>query len=116
MTRQLARAAHAEVEADAVSRPARIVEEEYLMRQEHPNSWNYGPRLVLPLGRHANAAMRHQRSGEGRPSGLMRGAKALARLAVEVLMETKRIPPQGVFLETGFGAMRRAPAVRVEQK
>ena len=46
----------------------------------------------------------------------MRGAETLAGLAVEVLIEKKRISPRRIVLEARVCSMRRAPAVRVEQK
>ena len=55
-------------------------------------------RLALPLGRGASA-VRHERSSEGGPSSLMRGAKTLSSLAVEVFIEEERIPPDRVLLE-----------------
>ena len=60
--------------------------------------------------------MRHERAGKGRPPGLVRGAKTLPGLAVEVLIEEQRIPPRRVVLEAGVRAVRGAAAVRVEQK
>ena len=64
----------------------------------------------------SNAAVRHERSRERRPSGLMRGAETLSGLAVEVFIEEERFPPLGVSLETRVGAVRRASAGRVDQK
>jgi hypothetical protein len=62
------------------------------------------------------AASRHKRPGERRPSGLMRGAKTLSGLAVEVLVEEERVAPRRVILEAGVCAMGGSPAVRVEHK
>src|SRR6185437_2340811 len=66
--------------------------------------------------RRATAPARDQGPGKRRPSGLMRSAEALAGFAVEVLIEEERIPPRRIVVEAGVWPMRRAPAIRVEQK
>ena len=60
--------------------------------------------------------MGHERPRKGRPAGLMRGAEALAGRAVEIFVEEKRVAPHRIGLEAGVCSVRRAPAVRVEEK
>ena len=60
--------------------------------------------------------MRNERPGEGRPASLMRGSETLSGLAVEVFIEEERISPCRIVLEAGVCAVRRPPAVCVEQK
>ena len=46
----------------------------------------------------------------------MRGAEALAGLAMEVFVEEQRIAPRRVVLEAGICSVRRSPALCVPQK
>ena len=70
----------------------------------------------LSFGPALTRSVRHERRGEGRPSGLMRRAKTLTGLGVEVLIEEERISPGWIVLEAGIWAVRRPPVIRVEQK
>lgn len=73
-------------------------------------------RVGLLCGLDASAAVCHEHSSEGRPSGLMRGAETLSGVAVKVFIEEERVAPCRVLLETGVHAMCRAPAIGVEHK
>jgi hypothetical protein len=46
----------------------------------------------------------------------MRRAKTLCRFGMEVLIEEERISLGWIVLEVGIWAVRRPPAIRVEQK
>ena len=43
-----------------------------------------------------------ERAGESRPAGLMRGAKALAGIAVKILVEEQQIAPRPAALKAGI--------------
>ena len=60
--------------------------------------------------------MGDERSGKGRPASLMRGAEALAGLAVEIFVEEERVSPRRIGAEAAVCSVRWAPAVRVEEK
>ena len=75
----------------------------------------------LSFGPALTRSVRHERGGDGRPSGLMRRAKTLTGLGVEVLIEEvlieeERISPVWIVLEAGIWAVRWPPVIRVEQK
>src|ERR1700742_249722 len=60
--------------------------------------------------------VRHERTNQGRPPGLMRCTKALTRVAVEVFIEKEGIAPRRVTLKALVRSVHRTPAVCVEQK
>ncbi|HSV00316.1 MAG TPA: hypothetical protein VLI91_09440, partial [Roseiarcus sp.] len=60
--------------------------------------------------------MRDERTGEGRPSGLMRGAETRAGLAVKVFVKEDRISPRRILLEAEICSVRGTPAVRIKHK
>src|SRR5205823_2498588 len=57
-----------------------------------------------------------QLGDDGGPAGLVRGAEALAGVAVEVLVEEDQVAPVRVGLELLAGAEDRAAAVRAAQE
>src|SRR5271156_6435758 len=60
--------------------------------------------------------MRDDRRGERGPTRLVRGAKPLARVAVEILIEQRAVSPCGVALEERVCAMLGPSSLRVGQE
>jgi hypothetical protein len=94
-----------------VTCPSAIGESENPKIRANLRRLSFGPALTRSL--------RHAR--QGRPPGLMRRAKTLTGLGVEVLIEEvlieeERISPVWIVLEAGIWAVRRPPVIRVEQK
>ena len=86
--------------------------------RESKNSRQLAPAELWPG---ANALGTPRATRQGRPPGLMRRAKTLTGLGVEVLIEEvlieeKRISPVWIVLEAGIWAVRRPPVIRVDQK
>jgi hypothetical protein len=81
--------------------------------RESKNSRQLAPAELWPG---ANALATPRATRQGRPPGLMRRAKTLTGLGVEVLIEEERISLGWIVLEAGIWAVRRPPVIRVEQK
>ena len=84
--------------------------------RESKNLRQLAPAQLCSFGPALTRSVRQERRGEGRPSGLMRRAKTLSGLGVEVLIEEEQISPGWIVSEARIWAVRRPPVIRVEQK